>query len=173
MSESRRIYIIGFMGSGKTTAGKKLASSLKWNFLDLDIEIEHKTGKSINDIFSDYGEEHFRKLEAELLTSIITEKDTIISTGGGTPCYGNNMEFMLKTGLVIYIRMTPGQLKSRLESSSISRPLINNLKDSELLQFISDRLSEREKYYLRASVIVNGIDLDISALHNKIKTIIL
>jgi len=172
MSEARRIYIIGFMGSGKTTAGKKLASSLGWEFIDLDKEIENKTGETIPDIFSASGEEYFRKLEAEILTHLTTKTDTIISTGGGTPCYGKNMDFMLETGLVIYIKMTPGQLKSRLEGSSVSRPLLSNKTGKELQQFISDKLTEREKYYLKASVVVAGISLDISTLYDKIRSII-
>jgi len=172
MSEARRIYIIGFMGSGKTTAGKKIASSLGWEFIDLDKEIEIKAGNTIPDIFSASGEDYFRKLEAGILTGLFTDKNTIISTGGGTPCYGRNMDFMLETGLVIYIQMTPGQLKSRLEDSSTSRPLLNKKTGNELLQFISDKLAEREIQYLRASVVVDGISLDIKTLCNKIRTII-
>jgi shikimate kinase len=172
MSEAKRIYIIGFMGSGKTTAGKKLASSLRWEFMDLDTEIENIAGKTIPEIFSTSGEEYFRKLEAEILASLITEKNTIISTGGGTPCYGLNMNFMLETGLVIYIKMTPAQLKSRLEGRSRSRPLLSNKTGEELLQFISDKLAEREMYYLKASVVVDGISLDIRILYDMIREIV-
>lgn len=160
------------MGSGKTTAGKKLASTLGWEFIDLDKEIEHKAGKTIPDIFSASGEEYFRKLETEILTDLITEKNTIISTGGGTPCYGLNMDFMLETGLVIYIKMTPVQLKRRLEGSSGTRPLLSNKTGNELQQFISVKLAEREKYYLKASVVVDGISLNIRTLYEKIQLII-
>jgi shikimate kinase len=172
MTGAKRIYIIGFMGSGKTTAGKKLAASFGWEFIDLDEEIEQIAGKTIPDIFSSSGEEYFRKLETEVLTSLITRENTIISTGGGTPCYGLNMDFMLDTGLVIYIKMTPAQLKSRLEGSSGSRPLLNNKTGIELQQFISDKLTEREKYYLKASVVIDGISLDIRSLYDEIQLII-
>jgi shikimate kinase len=80
------------------------------------------------------------------------------------------MDFMLKTGLVVYLKMTPGQLRNRLERSTGERPLINNLNKKELLQYISDKITEREKYYLKASFIVDGIDLDIKSLSDKIKT---
>ena len=170
MGAGRRIYIIGFMGSGKSTVGKKLASTLGWHFLDLDTQIELKAGQSIKDIFSSSGESYFRQIEKETLLDLRTGDDTVISTGGGTPCNGSNMDFMLKTGLVVYLKMTPGQLRNRLERSTGERPLINNLNKKELLQYISDKVTEREEYYLKASFIVDGIDLDIKSLIDKIKT---
>lgn len=169
MTPGRRIYIIGFMGSGKTTAGKKLASRLKWQFIDLDREIELRAGKSINDIFSSEGEDHFRKIESKTLTEIKPALNAVISTGGGTPCYGKNMDFMISTGIVVYLRMTPFQLKNRLEREAATRPLIKDIGNDELLRFISDKLIEREKYYHRATLVVNGIDLDIEVLGDKIK----
>ncbi len=168
MTAIRRVYVIGFMGSGKSTASKKLSSTLGWQFIDLDKEIELKAGKSIKDIFSSSGEDHFRKLEEETLFNIITSTNTIISTGGGTPCYGSNMDFMIRSGIVVYLRMTPAQLKSRLEGKAASRPLIRDVNKAELLQYISNKLSEREKYYLRASIIVDSMNLDIKALANLI-----
>lgn len=169
MAAGRRIYIIGFMGSGKSTTGKRLATTLGWQFIDLDKEIELKAGKAIKEIFSTSGEDHFRELEAETLTSLKIKNDTVISAGGGTPCHGSNMDFMIRTGLVVYLKMTPGQLKSRLEGGATSRPLIKNISKTELLQYISAKLSEREEYYLKASIIVDGIDLDIKNLSETIK----
>jgi shikimate kinase len=164
MSDGKRIYIIGFMGSGKSTTGKKLAAYLGWTFIDLDKEIELKSGRTISDIFSKSGEDHFRELEVSTLISLKTNNDTVISSGGGTPCYGNNLDFMLKTGIVVYLKLTSGQLKSRLEGSARARPLISRVSNSDLFQYISDKLSEREKYYMKASVIIDGIDLDIKSL---------
>jgi shikimate kinase len=165
MVTGRRIYIIGFMGSGKSTAGKKLAATLEWQFLDLDIQIERQEGQSIKDIFSSHGEDHFREIESKTLLNLNTSENTVISTGGGTPCYGNNMDYLISTGLVVYLKMTPGQLMSRLERSTRDRPLIKKLNKKELLKFISDKLLEREEYYLKASLIVKGTDLDIKALN--------
>jgi len=164
MATGRRVYIIGFMGSGKSTVGKRLASNLGWKFLDLDKQIEHKAGQLIKNIFSSFGEDYFRRIEAETLLNLKIMEDTVISTGGGTPCFGKNMDFMMTSGLVVYLKMTPGQLKSRLEGLTTDRPLIHNLTPQELLKYISDKLSEREEYYLKAPLIVDGKNLDIRTL---------
>jgi shikimate kinase len=170
MNPGRRVYIIGFMGSGKSTAGKRLSAELGWQFIDLDKEIELKAGKTIGEIFSESGEVQFRQLESQTLTGLITNTDTVISTGGGTPCYVGNMDYMLGTGMVVYIKMTPVQLKSRLEGRASARPLIKNLNPSELIQYISNKLSEREEYYLKAPIVVDGINLNMNALSHIIRT---
>jgi shikimate kinase len=162
------IYIIGFMGSGKSTAGKKLASLLDWSFIDLDKRIEDYTGKTISEIFSQLGEDYFRNVEAEVLKSLKSQTNTVISTGGGTPCYGDNMDYMLETGLTIYLKLTPGQLKSRLSKSSGGRPLIKDLNNAGLLGFIEEKLAFREKWYTRAEIALDGIDLDINLVYSTV-----
>ncbi|MGA1978400.1 MAG: shikimate kinase [Bacteroidales bacterium] len=164
------IYIIGFMGSGKSTAGKKLASLLGWSFIDLDKRIEELAGKTIPEIFSSDGEDKFRQFETEVLKSMRSFTKYVVSTGGGTPCHGNNMDFMLETGFTVYLKMTPGQLEERLLESSGERPLIKNVPDDKLYDFIEKKLDEREKYYSRANIIVEGIGLDINHLHSKFIT---
>lgn len=168
----RKIYIIGFMGSGKTTVGKKLAAGLHCSFIDLDREIEATAGKTISEIFSDSGEEYFRRLESELLQKLDVKRDTIVSVGGGAPCYSTNMDFMNETGIVIYLRMTPAQLKSRLSNESGKRPLLKDIKQKDKLLYISEKLSEREKYYNQALIIIDGKDLNIKALTNRLKLIL-
>lgn len=170
MAAGKRVYIIGFMGSGKSTTGKKLAATLDWQFIDLDKEIELKAGKAIKDIFSTSGEDYFRALETDTLLGLKTNSNTVISAGGGTPCHGRNMDFMISTGLVVYIKMTPGQLKNRLEGSIDGRPLMSKISRTELLKYISDKLLEREEYYLKASIIIDGINLDINALSDIVKS---
>lgn len=170
MSASHILYIIGFMGSGKTTAGKKVASSLGWAFIDLDKKIEEHSGMRIPDIFTEFGEDHFRIVEAEVLRSVCPDLDTVISTGGGTPCYGNNMEFMLETGLTIYLKMTPLQLAGRLSSSKDDRPLIRNLGGENLLRFIEEKLALREIWYDKSAIIAEGPDLDVAALISRVKS---
>ncbi|HUX94541.1 MAG TPA: shikimate kinase [Bacteroidales bacterium] len=158
------LYIIGFMGSGKTTAGKKLASSLGWSFIDLDRKIEKHTGKTIPEIFDDHGEDHFRKIEAEVLRTLSPLSDTVVATGGGAPCYDDNMEFMKSSGLTVYLKLTPNQLVSRLIRSSDERPLIKNLTGDKLLHFIESKMPERTKWYEKSHIIVDGYNLDIRSL---------
>jgi shikimate kinase len=169
MAGGRRVYIIGFMGSGKTTAGRKIAATLGWQFIDLDQQIELIAEKSIRDIFSDYGEKRFREIETATLKNLTTPADTVISAGGGTPCYCDNMDFMLETGLVVYLKMNPDQLKNRLERGLSKRPLIKEKSGPELVQYITEKLAEREKYYLRADIVADGFNLDIKTLCRKLQ----
>jgi shikimate kinase len=164
MNNKSILYIIGFMGSGKSTTGKKLASLLGWSFIDLDTKIEEDCGKTIPEIFFQFGEDHFRKIETNVLQSLKTAKNTVISTGGGTPCFGNNMDFMLDTGLTIYLKLTPNQLKKRLSGSHGERPLIKEIGDSDLLGYIEEKLAERENWYNRAAIIVDGFNIDKTTL---------
>jgi shikimate kinase len=170
MKSCSKIYLIGFMGSGKSTVGKKLASSLKWSFIDLDERIEIVSGMKIASIFSEKGESHFRSLESTVLKSLKNEDNTIISTGGGTPCFNDNMDFMTGTGLTIYLKMTPAQLKVRLSRSAHERPLIKNIGKFELEGFIENKLNEREKWYSRSDVTFIRFNGDFSDLYSLIKS---
>jgi shikimate kinase len=163
------VYIIGFMGSGKSTAGKKLAAALGWDFIDLDRKIEAEAGKSITEIFSQDGEEKFRSLESEVLRSLKTHVKTIVSTGGGTPCHADNMTFMLDTGVTVYVKMSTSQLVSRLLGSTGERPVLKNVPDDKLYSFIEEKLAVREKFYNKANIIIEGINLDINNLQSIIK----
>jgi shikimate kinase len=169
MSENRIVYIIGFMGSGKTTAGKKLASRLGWSFIDLDEKIEEYTGKTIPEIFSLNGENYFRDIESQILRELKSCPKTVISTGGGTPCYKDNMDLMTETGLTLYLKLTPAELKSRLSESNGERPLIKDLDKEDLGFFIEKKLADREKWYNRSDIIVQGIDLDMNLLLSLVK----
>ena len=169
MVKGRIIYIIGFMGSGKTTAGKKLASALNWTFIDLDRKIEERTGRTIPEIFSLNGEGYFRETESFLLRDLKSVTNTIISTGGGTPCFNDNMDFMIDNGLTIYLKLSPEQLQNRLSESSGQRPLIKGLGKKELLSFIEEKLEERERWYKQSGLIIEVKDLDINTLLPPIK----
>ena len=158
------------MGSGKTTAGKELASLLGWSFIDLDSEIEEHTGKTISEIFAQDGEDYFRTIESGLLRDFKAETNTVISTGGGAPCFRDNMDHMLKTGLTLYLKMTPEQLKSRLLESNGERPLIKDLDSQRLQTFIEEKLSEREKWYSKSEITVDGNNIDINQLHLLVKS---
>ena len=170
MARSHIIYIIGFMGCGKTTVGKHLASLLNWSFIDLDKMIEERTGKTIPEIFSLNGEDYFRDVETQLLKEFKSGFNSIVSTGGGTPCYSDNMDIMLESGLTIYLKLTPSQLRSRLSESKGDRPLIKDLDHEKLLSFIEKKLADREKQYNRSALIIEGIDLDTKELLLRVKS---
>jgi shikimate kinase len=156
------------MGSGKSTLGKKLATKLGWHFIDMDQKIEEQTGEKISDIFTLKGEEIFRNTETELLKAIDKQINTVVSTGGGVPCFNNNMDYMNETGLTIYLKLTPSQLGSRLSGSS-GRPLLNELEGEKLIQYIEEKLSHREKWYSQATLVVDGLDINTSSLISLIK----
>ena len=170
MAGNRIIYIIGFMGSGKSTMGKRLAALMGWQFLDLDEKIEEIAGKTIARIFSEDGEEEFRKIESETLKNLNPVANVIISTGGGTPCHSGNMDYMLEKGITVYLKMTPGQLASRLHDSSAERPLLKNIPDEKLLSFIGEKLSDREQWYSRAGIKVDGLNPEPKLLKSMIES---
>jgi len=163
------IYLLGFMGSGKSTAGKKLAAALEYKFIDLDELIEEEMGVTIREIFSNEGEPFFRARESEVLRRTGQMANTVIACGGGTPCYHGNMDYMNKAGLTVYLEMTPGQLMGRLSKSGDKRPLISSLKDDELVNYISKTLAEREPFYRKSNILVTGFDLNISKLVKSIR----
>ncbi len=169
MHQASKIFLIGFMGSGKSTAGRKLASQLNWSFIDLDEKIQKMEGMKIPDIFSLKGEPYFRKLETQALDELKLETNAVISTGGGTPCFGDNMDFMLSSGLTVYIRMTPVSLKKRLEGSAEGRPLLKEIDRKDLQKYITAKLAEREKWYSRAEIIIDVVNNDLSDLLPLIK----
>lgn len=162
--KAKRIYLVGFMGAGKSSIGRRLANLMKIRHIDLDEHIEERERRSISTIFANEGQDAFRKLEADALRDINYETDCVISTGGGTPCFLDNMQFMLDNGTVIYLSMSPGMLKSRLEKSKKDRPLLKNLTSDELLQYIEKTLEEREKWYKKANYTVDGDKVDIELL---------
>jgi shikimate kinase len=173
MQGKDRIYLTGFMGSGKTTAGKKLASLLGWSFADLDKIVEESIGMPIPEIFEVKGEKFFRDTETQALIDLDNHGHTVVSTGGGAPCHSGNMDHMLARGLVIYLKLTPEQLLIRLEGSQAERPLIKDLGSDELLEFITKKLAEREAFYNKSHLVTEGWDLDVNGLYSEIKQIII
>jgi shikimate kinase len=159
------IYLIGFMGCGKTTVGKRLAARCGFSFADTDKLFETKHNSTINSYFEQYGEEAFRKAEALILKETISLKNTVIATGGGTPCFHDNMDLMLSHGICVYLEMPPKALYNRLKNSKPERPL---LQSDNLLENIQNLLSQREQYYKKAHITVSGLDFDMENLVKKI-----
>jgi shikimate kinase len=163
-----KIFLIGFMGSGKTTFGKKLASSLDYPFFDLDHQIEASVNQPIPQYFAAQGEESFRKLEKQTLQEYAYPEDCVVSCGGGSPCYFDNMDWMNENGLTIYLEMPVSALAGRLEKGKHKRPLLKDLDQIGLLQFIEGKLAERLPFYSKAKLTVSGIDLSPEAVKGKI-----
>jgi len=149
----KRIYLIGYMGCGKTSIGKRLAESLDMQFIDLDAFIENRYHKSIDVLFSELGEQTFRTLENKTLHEVSEFENVIIATGGGTPCFCNNMELMLGTGETIYLKTSAGTLAERLNKAKNKRPLIKDKSTNELKDFICNSLNGRENFYQQAAYI--------------------
>ncbi len=159
-----RIYLTGYMGSGKTTIGKKLAAKLGFLFIDLDKLIENKFRITIPDIFNKYDEDAFRIVEHNTLKETFTFDNAVISTGGGTPCFYNNMSLINQEGLSIYIQMHVKSLYDRLINSKKKRPLLTNKSTAEILQYIQKQLAERESFYEQSKLVIKGESLDIDVL---------
>ena len=165
---SNTIFLIGFMGSGKTTVGKKLSAKLGLQLVDLDAAIEQREGAYIRDIIADRGEPHFRAVEAETLRQL-DFSSKVISTGGGTPCFFDSMAWMKANGVVVYIEMDEAALFSRLKTTNLAnRPLLMGLDDDGLKAFIHTKLAERLPIYTQADVRFNPIRESLDELITKI-----
>ncbi len=148
------IFLIGFMGAGKTSLGKQLAKKMNLNFLDSDKEIENMENMPVLQIFATHGESYYRKLEHDWLNNLSNTDFNLISTGGGMPCFENNMDVMKKKGLVVYLKHPPRQLAQRLRNAKTERPLLKNKTPEEIEEFITKLLSEREPIYSQAHIVV-------------------
>lgn len=145
-----RIILIGYMGAGKTTVGKALAKALDIPFYDLDWYIESRMRKTVAQIFVEGGEEGFRKIEYNMLHEVAEFEDIIISCGGGTPCFFDNMDYLNQQGQVVYLKAAPEVLYKHLMMGKGERPLLKNKTPEELLHFIREQLEKREPFYSKA-----------------------
>jgi len=164
-----RVFFIGFMGCGKTHWGRKLAAHLGYDFMDLDHILEAKAGMTIAEYFATHGEEAFRKLESSILKETAYPENVIVSTGGGLPCFFDNLDWMNANGKTLYIKLSPKSLADRLENAKTKRPLLQDKHDEELVMFIAGKLAEREGFYNRASYIVDGINLSVERLEDAVR----
>ncbi len=171
-----KIILLGYMGSGKSSVGRSLAEKLNKKFLDLDEEIVSAENKSISAIFEDSGEIYFRKSENAVLKQLLqSEESFILSLGGGTPCYANNLEMILQAQKVrsVYLKTSLGELRDRLWQERTSRPLISHLESKEALEdFIRKHLFERTYYYNQSEITVTTDDKSIEEIASEILSLL-
>jgi shikimate kinase len=170
-----KIILLGYMGSGKTSVGKRLAKKVFAPFYDLDHYIEHKEGASIAEIFQNKGEIYFRKIEHKYLQEFLQEKDNyILSLGGGTPCYAGNMSIILAQEDVtsIYLQANIPTLKERISKNKKKRPLVASLDDEKMAEFIAKHLFERKNFYEQAHEIVTVNQKDIDTIVAEIRILL-
>jgi shikimate kinase len=155
------IFIVGYMCSGKTTFGKVLVDSLHYRFIDLDELIVNSTGKSIADYFKDFGESAFRDKERELLLQHLQDQDTVIATGGGAPCYSDNIDKMNQRGLTIFLDTPLDLITARISENIQERPVLKDIPADQLPGFISGHLKSRRGFYEKAKIIVQKPDTEL------------
>ena len=165
-----KIFLLGYMCSGKSTLGPRLSGCLDIPFLDLDTEIEKAEGNSISRIFEEKGEEHFRRIEKTTLANLIRSvPDFVMATGGGTPCFFNNMELMKKNGVTIYLDVPVKELVRRNIRTRERRPLLRRMSDLEMQSFITSQLKERSVFYKKANKTMRDENPDLDLLEKEIR----
>jgi len=155
------IFLIGFMGSGKSTLGRHLAKAIGWQFIDLDHHFEEKFRTTVPLFFNEFGEAGFRDAEQSALRDMQEMHKTVVAAGGGTPCYFDNMDFMNEHGITIYLKVSPEELAHRLSASKTVRPLVQGKTGEELISYIREKLAEREPFYTKAQIIADAAILDL------------
>lgn len=172
----KRIFLIGYMGAGKTTVGKDLSKLANLSFIDLDYYIEARYHKSVSQIFAEKGETEFREIERKVLHEVAEFEDVIISTGGGAPCFFDNMKFMNVQGTTIYLRASAEELANRLELCKHTRPVLKGRSGDELRLFVAESLERREPFYNQASIVFDAekmlTDSDVREISNALLDII-
>ena len=163
----RRSILVGYMGSGKTTVGKALSKATGMMFYDLDWYIESRMRKSVSQIFAERGEEGFRKIEYNMLHEVAEFEDVIISCGGGTPCFFDNMDYLNQQGDVVYLKATPETLYKHLLMAKMERPLLKGKSSEELIAYITEHLKERSQFYEKARHI---LDVNVLDEYDKIQS---
>jgi len=159
-----KIFLIGFMGSGKTYWGSRWAAKYALPFIDLDKLVEERENKTIVQLFEQNGEEYFRQVETDCLKNFPGDGPFIMSCGGGAPCFNDNMKWMNEHGTTLYLSAGPEFLYNRVGEEKDKRPLLKNLAGSELLSFIEQKLKEREPFYRQAKIILPSGELNDNSL---------
>ena len=156
----KRIFLVGYMGSGKTTLGKAYARVNDMEFIDLDWYIEERMHKTVSELFAERGESGFRELERKMLHEVGEFENVMIACGGGTPCFYDNMDYMNDVGDTVFLDVCPDVLFRRLKIAKVKRPLLADKTDVELMNFIVEALEKRLPFYIRARFRFNAEELE-------------
>ncbi|MBR5983754.1 MAG: AAA family ATPase [Bacteroidales bacterium] len=167
-----RIFLVGFMGAGKSVIGRLLSKSLDISFYDLDSEIETKYRTSVSSIFAKYDEACFRKLETNVLQSFADNDDFVMSCGGGTPCFNGNMELINSLGITVYLKLPPDVLATRIYNSVKTRPLTAEKSQEELAEYVEKTLCNRESFYSMAKITIDCTNVDKDEIVRRIASAI-
>jgi shikimate kinase len=165
------LIFVGFMGSGKTTLGKRIAEKMGRPFIDMDQRLESQFGCSVSEYISEFGIESFRTEEDELLRVIMSEPESVIATGGGTPCAKGAMEWLRQHGIVVYLSLSPSVLAKRLESNCASRPLLADVAPSDLERTIGRQLLVRVSCYSGANTKWEDVEYDDALIESKLQSL--
>ena len=172
----KRIFLIGYMGAGKTTVGKDLAKRMGLSFIDLDCYIEGRYHKTVGQIFAEKGEDAFRDIERRMLHEVAMFENVLISTGGGAPCFFDNMEFMNEMGTTVYLKVSVEELAKRLEVCKSTRPVLKGRSGDELVAFIAENLKKRTPHYMQASIVFDAevmlTETDVHKISEALKEIV-
>lgn len=160
------------MGSGKSSTGKKIAASLRWNFVDTDSLVEEDEGIPVAEIFSAHGEKYFREAETRALRNIAAKSRTVVACGGGTPCTEENLNVMKETGVVLYLKLTVDELVRRLQRSRTVRPLLQNSEGHHLTAKVEEMLEIRSSWYEMADIIADGGSSSVEDLTGQVAEMI-
>lgn len=164
-----RIFLIGFMGCGKTHWGKELSEQLQIPFFDLDQKIEEKEEKSINDVFEEKGEEYFRLLEKDVLHLLVESHDSfVMACGGGTPCFYNNIDYMNQKGTTVWIDCSTTCLVNRLKNEKEKRPLIKDLDEEQLHLYVMRKVGDRRIFYQQAKIILTEEEVSVDSIIDRV-----
>ncbi len=172
----KRVFLVGYMGAGKTTVGRDLARLAGLSFIDLDCYIERRYHKAVSQLFAERGEGAFREMERNLLHEVAEFENVLISTGGGAPCFFDNMEFMNARGTTVYLKVSVAELAKRLESCRHTRPVLKGRSGEELRAFIAESLEARSPFYTKASITFDAermsTESDVRAISNALLKIL-
>jgi len=167
-----KIYLVGYMGAGKSTAAKRLANRLGWEVADTDEMFEEKYRISVDDFFQKYDEPLYRKLESEILKSTESSEHVVIATGGGTACYYDNMEWMNRHGCTVFMRISPQAAVDRVLHSRHKRPLARGKSEAELMEYVNWHYASRLPFYEQAQLTVKSEDFDLDGLLSNLEPLL-